>query len=64
MKLGFIESASEYMKRWFNKNDVICLSQCIDLITETCYKELALRKAISMLAGTLTNTEFRTYEKT
>lgn len=63
MKLGFIESASEYMKRWFNKNDVICLSQCIDLITETCYKELALRKAISMLAGTLTNTEFRTYEK-
>lgn len=61
--MGFIESASEYMKRWFNKNDVICLSQCIDLITETCYKELALRKAISMLAGTLTNTEFRTYEK-
>ncbi len=61
--MGFIETASDYMKRWFNKNDVICLSQCIDLITETCYKELALRKAISMLAGSLTNTEFRTYEK-
>ena len=49
--MGFIETASDYMKKWFNKNDVICLSQCIDLINETCYKELGLRKVISLLAG-------------
>lgn len=61
--MGFIENASDYMKRWFNKNNVICLSQCMELIAETYYKELALRKSISMLSGSLTNTEFRTYEK-
>lgn len=61
--MGFVEAASNYMKKWFNKNDTICLSQCIDLIAENCYKELALRKVVSMLSGSLTNTEFRTYEK-
>lgn len=61
--MGFIENASDYMKRWFNKNNVICLSQCMELIAETYYKELALRKSISMLSGSLTNTEFRTYEE-
>lgn len=63
IELGFVEAASNYMKKWFNKNDTICLSQCIDLIAENCYKELALRKVVSMLSGSLTNTEFRTYEK-
>lgn len=61
--MSFIETASDYIKHWFNKSDIVCLSQCIDLINETCYKELGLRKAISMLAGTLINTEIKTYEK-
>lgn len=61
--MGFIETASDYIKNWFSKSDIVCLSQCINLINETCYKELGLRKAISMIAGTLINTEFKTYEK-
>lgn len=61
--MGFIETASDYVKHWFSKSDVVCLSECINLINETCYKELGLRKAISMIAGTLINAEFKTYEK-
>lgn len=61
--MSFIENAADYVKNMFNKNNTVCLSQCIDLIIENCYKEAALRKVISMLAGSLTNTEFRTYEK-
>lgn len=61
--MSFIDTASERIRRWFGGKDEIYLSQCIDLIADTCYKEIGLQKAINIIAGSLVNTEIKTYEK-
>lgn len=61
--MGFIEKASDYMSRWFNKDNVMYLSQCYDLIADTVYKEIGISKVINMIASSFVSTNIRTFEK-